>query len=167
MTKARDLSNLANGVPNGLINLDSAEIPNLDASKITTGTFDASKIGSAPLAAARISARSVSQHATSFDDNKIVNDISTLALTQASNDNRSAYNTNSQFVDIFQDATGIDTFTNSIRDTSEFVNATTYGTATNLNWGSTTTPSVYQTYRQGFASQTGSFINITDNNWHQ
>jgi hypothetical protein len=28
MTKARDLSNLANGVPNGLINLDSAEIPN-------------------------------------------------------------------------------------------------------------------------------------------
>jgi hypothetical protein len=167
MTKARDLSNLANGVPNGLINLDSAEIPNLDASKITTGTFDASKIGSGTLADARISASSVSQHATSFDDNKIVNDISTLALTQASNDNRSAYNTNSQFVDIFQDATGIDTFTNSIRDTSEFVNATTYGTATNLNWGSTTTPSVYQTYRQGFASQTGSFINITDNNWHQ
>ena len=37
MTKARDLSNLANGVPNSLINLDSAEIPNLDASKITTG----------------------------------------------------------------------------------------------------------------------------------
>lgn len=52
MTKARDLSNLANGVPNSLINLDSAEIPSLDTSKITTGTF----------ANARISAGSVNQH---------------------------------------------------------------------------------------------------------
>jgi hypothetical protein len=113
MTKARDLSNLANGVPNSLINLDSAEIPNLDASKITTGTFND----------ARISQSSVSQHATSFDDNKIVNDISTLALTQASNDNRSAYNTNSSFIDVFQDASGIATTTNASRDASEYVSS--------------------------------------------
>ena len=140
MTKARDLSNLANGVPNGLINLDSAEIPNLDASKITTGTFDASKIGSGTFANDRISESSVSQHATSFDDNKIVNDISTLALTQASNDNRSAYNTNSQFVDIFQDATGIDTTTNATRNTNEYIStvvAAINGTLTDFtssNW---------------------------------
>jgi hypothetical protein len=123
MTKARDLSKLANGVPNGLINLDSAEIPNLDASKITTGTFDASKIGSGTLADARISASSVSQHATSFDDNKIVNDISTLALRQASDADRVAYNTNSQFVDVFQDSTGIDTTTNIKRSGSEYVSS--------------------------------------------
>jgi hypothetical protein len=129
MTKARDLSNLANGVPNSLINLDSAEIPNLDASKITTGELanarvadlPASKITTGTFNDARISQSSVSQHATSFDDNKIVNDISTLALTQASNDNRSAYNTNSSFVDVFQDASGIATITNASRDASEFV----------------------------------------------
>jgi hypothetical protein len=111
-------------INNNAINLDAAEIPNLDASKITTGTFND----------ARISQSSVSQHATSFDDNKIVNDISTLALTQASNDNRSAYNTNSSFVDVFQDASGIATTTNTSRDASEYISTdggfdyTQYGT---------------------------------------
>ena len=71
MTKARDLSNLiSTGVPNSLITLDANEIPNIDAGKITSGTF----------ADARIASSNVSQHATSFDDNKIVNDISTLAI---------------------------------------------------------------------------------------
>jgi hypothetical protein len=49
MTKARDLSSLANGVPNSLINLDSAEIPNLDTSKITTGTLSADRIDNTSL----------------------------------------------------------------------------------------------------------------------
>ena len=56
-------------VGNRAIDLDAAEIPNLDTSKITSGTF----------ADARISQSSVNQHATDFDDNKIVNDLSTLA----------------------------------------------------------------------------------------
>ena len=61
-------------VANRAIDLDAAEIPNLDASKITTGNFDASRIGSGTFADARISSSSVSQHAQSFDDNKLVND---------------------------------------------------------------------------------------------
>ena len=110
-------------VRNPAIDLDAAEIPNLDASKITTGTFDASRIGSGTFADARISSSSVTQHSTPFDDNKIVNDISTLALRQASDQNKSAYNTNSQFVDVFQDDTGIDTETNVDRNTSEYVSS--------------------------------------------
>ena len=102
-------------IKNPAIDLDAAEIPNLPASKITSGTF----------ADARIASSNVSQHATSFDDNKIVNDISTLAIRQASNENKGAYNSNSMSVDVFQDATGIDTTTNTTRDTNEFISTFT------------------------------------------
>ena len=108
-------------VANRAIDLDAAEIPNLDASKITTGNFDASRIGSGTFADARIAASNVSQHATSFDDNKIVNDISTLAIRQASNENKSAYNTNSMYVDVFQDATGYTNGANTVRNSNEYI----------------------------------------------
>ena len=118
-------------IRNTAIDLDAAEIPNIDASKITSGSIadaripnlDASKITTGSIADARIPASAVSQHATSFDDNKIVNDISTLALRQASDGNKSAYNTNSQFVDVFQDDTGIDTETNTDRNASEYISS--------------------------------------------
>ena len=60
-------TNAITTVPNSAITLDAAEIPNLDTAKITTGT----------MANARISAGSVTQHVTAFDDNKIVNDLIT------------------------------------------------------------------------------------------
>ena len=118
MTKAREISSLIGSsgqIDNTKITLDANEIPNLDTAKITTGTF----------ADARISNSSVVQHSTPFDDNKIVNDLSTLALRQASDQNKSAYNTNSQSVDVFQDATGIDTTTNASRNANEYVNTIT------------------------------------------
>ncbi|BAQ87903.1 putative lectin [uncultured Mediterranean phage uvMED] len=105
MTKARDLANIISG------GFTEADIPNLSASKITSGTFSD----------ARISASNVSQHATSFDDNKIVNDISTLAIRQASNENKGAYNTNSMYVDVFQDSTGITNLTNASRTDEEYI----------------------------------------------
>ena len=130
-------------VRNPAIDLDAAEIPNLDAAKITSGSFaDAripnlatSKITSGTFADARIAASSVNQHATSFDDNKLVNDISTLALRQSSNENRAAYNTNSMYVDVFQDSTGITNLTNAVRSSSEYVdtNLVTQHTLFNYN----------------------------------
>jgi hypothetical protein len=115
MTKARDLANIISGgfTVADLPTLTASEIPNLDASKITTGS----------IADARIPASAVSQHATSFDDNKIVNDISTLAIRQASNENKGAYNTNSMYVDVFQDDTGIGTETNTDRNSNEYVSS--------------------------------------------
>ena len=118
-------------IRNTAIDLDAAEIPNIDASKITSGTISSSRISGLPassissgtFADARIAASNVSQHASSFDDNKIVNDISTLAIRQASDGNKSAYNTNSQFVDVFQDDTGIDTETNTDRNASEYISS--------------------------------------------
>ena len=118
-------------IRNAAIDLDAAEIPNIDASKITSGSLGAdripslaaSKIGSGTFADARIAASNVSQHATSFDDNKIVNDISTIALRQASNENKAAYNTNSMFVDVFQDSSAISNLTNVSRDNAEFISS--------------------------------------------
>ena len=108
-------------IGNQAITLDAAEIPNLPASKINSGTF----------ADARIAASNVSQHATSFDDNKIVNDISTLAIRQASNENKGAYNTNSMYVDVFQDDTGIASNTNAPRNASEYVATVVAGALNN------------------------------------
>ena len=116
MTKARDLANIISG------GFTADDIPNLDASKITSGS----------IADARIPESAVSQHATSFDDNKIVNDISTLALRQASNENKGAYNSNSMSVDVFQDDTGIDTETNTDRNASEYVSSAVLGAVSNV-----------------------------------
>ena len=107
MTKARDLSNIISG------GFTADDIPSLDTSKITTGTF----------ANDRISQSSVSQHATSFDDNAIVNDLSTLALRQASDADKVAYNTNSSSVDVFQDANSITNLTNCLRDNAEYISS--------------------------------------------
>jgi len=113
MTKARDLANIISGgfTVDDLPTLTASEIPNLDAAKITSGTF----------ADARIAASNVSQHATSFDDNKIVNDISTLGLRVHTQENLNASNSNSASFDVFQDASGITNLTNTFRDGDEYV----------------------------------------------
>ncbi len=117
MTKARNIADLldANGdVKSGsLDNVPAVDLTNLSASNLTSGTIPD----------ARVSASAVSQHATSFDDNKIVNDISTLAIRQASNENKGAYNTNSMYVDVFQDATGITNLTNTLRNSGEYISS--------------------------------------------
>jgi len=121
-------------VKNRAINLDAAEIPNLDASKITTGTIDTNRISGLPasvissgtFADARIAASNVSQHATSFDDNKIVNDISTLGLRVHTQENLNASNTSSASFDVFQDSSGISNLTTSARSTTgEYVSSAT------------------------------------------
>jgi len=125
VTKARDLANIISGgfTVADLPTLTANEIPNLDAAKITSGTF----------ADARLSQSSVQQYASTFDDNKIVNDISTLAIRQASNENKAAYNTNSMYVDVFQDSTGITNLTN-VANVSEYL-ASVYTQVTNLTNG--------------------------------
>ena len=106
-------------IRNPAIDLDAAEIPNLDASKITTGNFDASRIGSGTFADARIAASNVSQHAISFDDNKIINDLSTLGLRVHTQENLVASNTNSASFDTFQDSSGVANLVNVSRNTTD------------------------------------------------
>ena len=95
--------------------ITASDVPDLPTSKITSGTF----------ADARISSSSVSQHATSFDDNKIVNDLSTLGLRVHTQENLNASNTNSASFDVFQDSSAITNLTNAVRNSSEYVSSVT------------------------------------------
>jgi hypothetical protein len=109
MTRARDLANLINGI---------------DASKITSGTF----------ADARLSASSVQQFASTFDDNKIVNDISTLGLRVHTQENLNASNTNSASFDVFQDSSAISNLTNVTRNASEYISSVQVSQLTDFNY---------------------------------
>ena len=63
---------------------------------------------------------------TSFSDDKIVNDISALALKVNALQNATRYNTNSTFVETFQDANGIASQTNTSRNsTGEYISSIT------------------------------------------
>ena len=63
----------------------------------------------------------LSANAPAFDDDKIVNDLSTLGLRVHTQENLSNSNTNSQYVDVFQDATGFTNGANCERNASEYV----------------------------------------------
>ena len=55
---------------------------------------------------------------SSYDDNKLVNDISTLALHQATNNNSAKYNLTNSNVDVYQDSSAVANLVNCARDTS-------------------------------------------------
>ena len=99
---------LANSINTAIAANTAKDLTALSASNLTSGTVPD----------ARISASSVTQHATSFDDNNIVNDISSLALKVNALQNATRYNTNSTYVETFQDSAGVGTFTNCSRSAS-------------------------------------------------
>ena len=91
-----DASKIATGtVDNARITLDAAEIPDLDAAKITTGDIALARLGNAP----------------ATDLTPVRQDIAMLALYNAVSDNRAAYNLPSSFIDQFEDDTGTTTRT--------------------------------------------------------
>src|SRR6056300_391422 len=84
---------------------------------LSSGTFDATKLtGDIPTG-------NLSANAPAFDDNKIVNDLSTLGLRVHTQENLNVSNTNSMYVDVFQDSTGYTNGANTIRDSNEYVSS--------------------------------------------
>jgi len=164
MTKARDTANLvATGVPNSLITLDAAEIPNLDASKITTGELanarvadlPTSKVTSGTFADARISSGSVTQHVAATDLQPIKSDITAVALREATNESSAAFNLPNQFIETFATDT-LATKTN-IHLTGGYIasagsTTTTLSAATNLFNNSNTSGSAAYTASTGTAA---------------
>lgn len=109
-----DASKITTGtVDNARITLDAAEIPNLDAAKITTGD----------IANARIPASAVTQHVTATDLTPIENDLAILALQNAVNSNITAHGLQNSWIEQFEDSTAITALTNCARSSSEFVSS--------------------------------------------
>jgi len=84
---------------------------------LSTGKFDATQLtGDIPTA-------NLSANAPAFDDNKIVNDLSTLGLRVHTQENLTASSTNSQYVDVFQDSTGYTNGANTARSNNEYISS--------------------------------------------
>ena len=118
------------------------------ASSITSGTFND----------ARIAASNVSQHATSFDDNKIVNDISTLWLRVHTQENLNVSNTSSASFDVFQDASGVRNLTNAARNSSEYVSTAVSTPATEVLMKFEETSGTFS--NDGIGAQSGQTLTI-------
>ena len=100
MTKARDLANIISG------GFTADDIPNLPASKITSGDIDAARLSNA-----------------TTDTSDIVNDLSTLGLRVHTQENLNASNTNSASFDVFQDSSGITNLTGCARNANEYISS--------------------------------------------
>ena len=101
-----------------LTKVTSNVINDVDASKLTGSIADA-----------RVPASAVTQHVTGYDDANIRSDILKLALSQAVDGNRVAYNLENSFIDGFEDDTGITTETNVDRNgAGEYISTSTFGT---------------------------------------
>jgi len=68
----------------------------------------------------------IANTAAVYNDNAIINDISTLALHQATNNNSSKYNLVNSNVDVYQDSSAIANLVNVIRDTTGEYISTVY-----------------------------------------
>jgi len=110
-----DASKIATGtVDNARITLDAAEIPNLDAAKITTGDIALARLGNAP----------------ATDTTSIQNDISLLALQNAINGNLSAHGLKNSWIEQFENSTYIENLSTADRDgTGEYMSSSVPGPA--------------------------------------
>ena len=116
---------LSSGGSGSAATWQTIDLSNLNASNLTSGTVPN----------ARISAGSVTQHVTAFDDNNIVNDISALALKVNALQNATRYNTNSMSVETFQDSNGIASLTTVQRNADGEYLSSIVTTTTNVTEG--------------------------------
>ena len=95
-------------------------------------TLNADNLSTGSIPSARITQGSVTQYVTPFDDDNIVNDISTLALKVSALENSTASNTNSTFADTYQDTAGVTALTNVARTSTDFI-ASVYSVTTSYD----------------------------------
>lgn len=102
---------------------------------------------------------------TSVDVSKLTNDISTLAIRQATQENLVGYNTNSMSVDVFQDSSKITSLTNVARDDAEYISSVYSGVGARFSTPTKYGNATYQTGTKKFG--TGALYNANQTDWLQ
>ena len=156
----------------GYIGKQPAKVP-LTSSDITDNIITSAKIANGAITGDDISSTfnissktvtlpsaSVTAHATDFDDNKIVNDLSTLGLRVHAQENLIASNTNSASFDTFQDSSAVTGLTNAVRASEEFMFAGTEGSPTEYDYDGASTKAKVKFY--GMNSGNGTWYEIDD-----
>ena len=103
------------------LNVTNAKIAagTIDVTSKITGKVPVANLGTGTASATTYLAGDQTYKALSqYNDDALQNDIATLALHQATNANASKYNLANTNVDIYQDSTGVATFTDCARDSS-------------------------------------------------
>lgn len=105
------------GLGTGITNAQLAG--SIDVTSKLSGLVPVANLGTGTASATTYLAGDQSyQTITEFNDNKIVNDISTLALHQATNNNSTKYNLTNSNVDVYQDSSAIANLVNVSRNTT-------------------------------------------------
>ena len=98
--KITDATIVSADIANTTITSGNMALDPRNADNISSGSVPLAQLGNAP----------------EFNDAKILNDIGTLALHSAIQNNQTAYNLTNDFVDQYEDATGLDVLTNCVRN---------------------------------------------------
>ena len=93
------------------------------------------------------------------DLSKLEQDIMVLALQEATNSNRSAYNLSNSFVEQFEDSTGIDVHTNTTRNASEYVGSINL---TDSGWTNINLDQSYATSLTGGSGTQADFLGASE-----
>jgi hypothetical protein len=137
VTLPASVSGLGTGITNAQLagSITDAKITGLSSSKLS-GLVPVANLGTGTASSSTyLAGDQTYKTITEFNDNKIVNDISTLALHQATNNNSAKYNLTNSNVDVYQDSSAIANLTNVARDTSgEYISSIVYGTAVELDY---------------------------------
>jgi len=120
------------GLGTGITNAQLAG--SIDVTSKLSGLVPVANLGTGTASATTyLAGNQTYQTITEYNDDKLVNDISTLALHQATNNNSAKYNLTNSNVDVYQDSTAIANLTNVARDaTGEYVH--TSGTSTSTEY---------------------------------
>lgn len=100
------------------------------------------------------------KYVSTFDSNKIINDISTLALREATTENRTAYNSNSSSVDVFQDSSGVTNLVNAARSPDEYISSQTQVTKTITRAKIYTDATAYAVWQFGGSNDGSNYTNL-------
>ena len=98
----------------------------ISAAKLTAGTVATARLGSGTASSSTIlyGDQTYKTEPATYNDDALQNDIATLALHQATNANAAKYNLTNTNVDVFQDSTGVASFTDCERNTTgEYVSS--------------------------------------------